>query len=340
MGPKASAAAVDRVSAAEPTARVSLSTPANVVRHAYQEHGYVVLRNVLPDEPIDRFTQAFETIKQNPYFVYYSQSLQRCMRPSVSERGYLIESMQNASRLALHRDFARTFQDCIYHQAVARALSLVSGAQQHVSWQNMLFDQSTGTVEHQDSWYLDTDPPGQLMGVWYALEDIEEGSGPFFVCPRSHKLGMLDRAAYPEHRAFVAAVRNLMGEHSLELEPCLLRRGDVLIWHPYLVHGALTQTDAALSRKSFTSHFYPRGSRAKDTESKKLLSIYDHASPRPTRTPDLFTAYRFPDVTYNGLVYAKFALDALRSGRACLDMGRRAYSDVGAARAKQAERRA
>ena len=37
----------------------------------------------------------------------------------------------------------------------------------------MFFDRSTGTVEHQDSWYLDTDPPGNLVGVWYALEDIQ-----------------------------------------------------------------------------------------------------------------------------------------------------------------------
>ena len=329
MAPKTGVATVDRDATQELPLSLSLSTPSSVVRDAYAERGYVVLRGVLPDAPIERFLRAFERTKRNPYFVYYSQSLQRCMRPSLSEHGFLIESMQNASRLALHREFARSYQDCIYHPEVARALSLVSGAQQHVSWQNMLFDQSTGTVEHQDSWYLDTDPPGQLMGVWYALEDIQEGSGPFFVCPRSHKLGLLDRAAYPEHRAFVAAVRQMMGEHQLELEPCLLQRGDLLIWHPYLIHGALTQSESRLSRKSFTSHFYPRGSHAKDTESKKLLSIYDHAAPRPTRTPDLYTAYRFPDVAYNALVYAKFALDAFRSSRAFLDMGRRAYSDIG-----------
>jgi phytanoyl-CoA hydroxylase len=262
-------------------------------------------------------------------FVYYSQSLQRCMRPTLSQQGFLEESMQNASRLGLHRGFAQAFQGCIYHPAIAQALSLVSGAQQHVSWQNMFFDQSTGTVEHQDSWYLDTNPPGQLMGVWYALEDIHEGAGPFFVCPRSHKLGLLDRKAYPEHRDFVAAVRTLIAEHGLELTPCLLGRGDILIWHPYLIHGALAQTDASLSRKSFTSHFYPKGGLAKDTESKKLLSIYNHSSPRPTRTPDLFTAYRFPDVIYNAIVYAKFAWDVSRSASTFLDMGRRAYSDVG-----------
>ena len=31
-------------------------------------------------------------------------------------------------------------------------------------WQNMLFDKSTATVDHIDSWYLDTDLPGHLVG--------------------------------------------------------------------------------------------------------------------------------------------------------------------------------
>lgn len=333
MMPKTSEAFVDRIAATPANEQItevlSLDSPSSVVRQVYDQQGYVILRGVLPHAEIDRFLAAFEQVKRNPLFVYYSQSLQRCMRPTLSSHGFLVESMQNASRLALHRRFARAFQNCIYHPAIARALTLVSGAREHVSWQNMLFDQSTGTVEHQDSWYLDTDPPGQLMGVWYALEDIQEGSGPFFVSPRSHKLGLLDREAYPEHRDFVAAVRELIAANKLELTPCLLKRGDVLIWHPYLIHGALAQQDERLSRKSFTSHFYPKGSLAKDTESKKLLSIYDHSSPRPTRTPELYTAYRFPDVVYNAIVYAKYALDVSRSASSFLDMGRRAYADVG-----------
>ena len=335
MIPKTSEAFVNRIAVPEVSKpshaheALSLDSPSEVVRQAYDEQGYVILRGVLPHAPIDRFMAAFDRVKQNPWFVYYSQSLQRCMRPTLSAHGFVVESMQNASRLALHGDFARAFQDCIYHPQVARALSLVSGAREHVSWQNMLFDQSTGTVEHQDSWYLDTDPPGQLMGVWYALEDIEEGSGPFFVCPRSHKLGLLDRKAYPEHRDFVVAVRELIATHGLELTPCLLQRGDVLIWHPYLIHGALSQSVPSLSRKSFTSHFYPKGSLAKDTESKKLLSIYDHSAPRPTRTPELYTAYRFPDAVYNAIVYAKYLIDVSRSASSFIDMGRRAYVGLG-----------
>jgi len=55
----------------------------------------------------------------------------------------------------------------------------------------MFFDQSVGTIEHQDSWYLDTEPAGRLIGVWYALEEIDRNSGPFFVVPKSHTLKLV-----------------------------------------------------------------------------------------------------------------------------------------------------
>lgn len=304
---------------------LTLETSRDDVDRRYREQGYVVFRNAIPDAAIETFLVAYRRIRSHPLFVYYSQSFQRCMRPKLSPQGFIMEAMQNASRLRLFGGFARSFQRCIYHANASRALSLVSGARQHVSWQNMFFDQSTGTVEHQDSWYLDTDPAGDLMGVWYALEDIDERAGAFFVGPGSHALGLLDRAQLPRHEDFVAATRTLIREHKIELRPMLLRRGDILIWHPFLIHGAFEQKDPRLSRKSFTSHFYPLGARAKDTEAGKRISIYDHAHPRPTENPDIFTAYRFPDLIYQAIVYGKYAVDTIRGGKQYLDMGRRAY---------------
>ena len=33
-----------------------------------------------------------------------------------------------------------------------------------------------------------TEPPGFLVGMWVALEDIDEGAGPVFYVPGSHRL--------------------------------------------------------------------------------------------------------------------------------------------------------
>ncbi len=312
---------------ARSSASVTLESGSAEVQAKFAEHGYVIFRGALPRPEIKRFLHQYEEARRRQLFVYYSQSLQTAMRPEINEFGFVVESMQNASRLALFPEFTSAFQACIYHRNVSRALTLVDGKQRHVSWQNMLFDQSTGTVEHQDSWYLDTEPSGGLVGAWFALEDIRPGAGAFFVCPGTHKLPLLDRAAYPNHDEYVTAVKARVAEEDLSFEEQFLDQGDLLIWHSFLIHGATAQTEPSLSRRSLTSHYYPHGARAKDTESKKLVSIYDHDHPRATHNPDIFTAYRFPDLVYNALVFGKYAWDRVTRAKGFLDMGRRAYDD-------------
>jgi phytanoyl-CoA hydroxylase len=289
------------------------------------QHGYVVLRNLISTTQIDTFLSAYNRIKINPWFVYYSQSIHRCIQPELTNAGYIKESMQNATRLAFFTDFVQSFKDCIYSENVAIALTAVDGYESHVSWQNMFFDKSTGTIEHQDSWYLDTQPPGALVGAWFALEDIQENCGSFFVCPGSHKLGLIDRSDYPVHEDFVRRVQELTSNSVMEKKPMYLRKGDVLLWHPYLIHGAFQCLDESLSRKSFTSHYYPLGLEAKDTESTKKFSIYNHQQPKPTANPRIYSAYRHSDHFYNLLVYLLFAKDKLSKAQAKISMRRESY---------------
>ncbi|NJK60556.1 MAG: phytanoyl-CoA dioxygenase family protein [Oscillatoriales cyanobacterium SM2_1_8] len=297
----------------------------DAVRERYQNQGYVVIKNCIPTAKIDLFLEEYEKIKRNPAFVYYAQSTHVATRPQLNAYGYIQESMQNASRLAFYPKFCQAMKSCLYEDRVAQTLTWISGYTNHVAWQNMFFDQSTGTIDHQDSWYLDTEPPGNLTGVWYALEDIRLESGAFFVIPGSHKLGLISRQNFPSHEDFVAEVMRLTEEQKLRRKPMLLQKGDILLWHPYLIHGAFSCQDASLSRKSFTSHFYPYGLAAKDTESQKKLSIYDHSKPLKTRNPHLFTAYRFPDVVYSLLVYGLYLKRVMLVGRKSLSMRREDY---------------
>ncbi len=287
----------------------------SAARDYYDTHGYVRVKGALDVGAIERFLAAYDKIKSNKLFVYYSQSLQAAVRPRVSGDGHIQESMQNASRLGFFPKFGKAMRGLLFQAGVADALSAVTGSREHVSWQNMFFDQSTGTIEHQDSWYLDTEPAGSLIGVWYALEDIHASSGPFFVAPGSHKLGLVNRDDYPDHDDFVAHIRELIAGDDYDLVPMHLERGEILLWHPFLIHGAFKPDNPRHSRKSLTCHFYPRGLTAKDTEKDKLLSIYNHTSPRATDNPRLWEASRFDDRIYNSLVYLLYAKRAVRSGR-------------------------
>ena len=298
------------------------------IKNYYLKHGYVVIEKAIPINKINSFLEAYEKIKNNPFFVYYSQSIQRCTRVELTQQRHIKESMENASRLAFFSEFSKSFQECIYNKSISQALTAIDGYSEHISWQNMFFDKSTGTIEHQDSWYLDTNPPGNLIGAWFSLEDIQENCGGFFVCPKSHKLGVIDRKDYPTHKEFIQKVISFSAEEQLEKKPMYLNKGDLLLWHPYIVHGAFQCQDDKLTRKSFTSHFYPHGCKPKKTKRGKLLSIYwqDHDRPKQTFNPHIFTSYRLSDYLYNLMIYTLFLKTQLKLTGKTFSMRRENYS--------------
>tara|TARA_Y100001968_G_scaffold17076_1_gene13562 strand:- start:643 stop:1086 length:444 start_codon:yes stop_codon:yes gene_type:complete len=121
-------------------------------------------------------------------------------------------------------------------------------------WQNMLFDKSTGTIDHIDSWYLDTNPPGSLLAAWVALEDIDGKGGSFHVYPKSHKNSSKSWIGL-DHNKLIDWTK--LCQKKYEKKKILLKKGDVLIWHPLLIHGSSSQKEAGFSRKSITAHYCP-----------------------------------------------------------------------------------
>ncbi|ABW25429.1 phytanoyl-CoA dioxygenase family protein [Acaryochloris marina] len=296
------------------------------IKEYFDEFGYVVIKNVLSHNIIDSFIEELDSIKRNLLFVYFSQSTHVCMRPKLNQYGFIQESMKDASRLAFFSRFSLKIQECIYDNCISQALTNLTDEKEHISWQNMFFDQSTGTIEHQDSWYLDTDPPGNLIGVWYALENIYEDSGPFFVIPGSHKYGLIDRKKYSQHNDYLNAVTDVSNKLQAQKKIMSLQKGDILLWHSYLIHGALLCEDSSKSRKSFTSHFYPKKLRAKNTEKRKLFSIYDHKNPKPTLNPNIYSAYKYNDFFYNIIVYLLYSKNILTNIDRAWSMRREDYS--------------
>lgn len=294
----------------------------------FQEQGYVVIRKALPLKKIDTFMNVYQSIRNHPFFIYFSQSLHISMRPKLNQYGFIQQSMLDASRLGFFRRFCKSYQSCIYDDNIADALTILSEEDKHVAWQDMFFDQSTGTVEHQDSWYLDTDPPGKLIGVWYALEDIHPNSGPFFVMPGSHKMDSINRSEFPNHDDYVCEVKKKITESKLSIEnkAMTLDKGDILLWHPLLIHGAFNAEDESLSRKSFTSHFYPLKCKTKQAIKKALLPMKNHENPWPTENPRIYAAHRFNQYVNNLIVYALYLKHKLTSGKKRMSMRREDYT--------------
>jgi phytanoyl-CoA hydroxylase len=300
------------------------------IKNYYESHGYVIVKTLLDNTKIDRFIKQYEKIKRNKFFVYYSQSIHRPVRPKITPGGFIEESMERPCHLKFFPGFSKAVLDCLIDQKISDVLSILSGSSSHSLWLNMFFDHSPGTVEHQDHYYLDTNPPGNLIGTWYALENIHPESGCFFVVPGSHKGSVISRKNYAtkkdeskalivDHEQMRKKIINLIRDKNYEYKAFPLNKGDVLFWHPYTIHGAYNNNNPQFSRKSFTAHFYP----------SHLEKLYDR-TPLLKKSSNPNILIRANDLRiygWNIKQYAVYLLNQLRGQKNMLDMRRKSYED-------------
>lgn len=239
-------------------------------RQHYIEQGYVIFENLIPTIKIDRVLNSLEKFKERR-LPYFSQSIHNWIRPKIDGNGLMQESMENFTNLFISAGLNKAGMDIILGNEIENALKKIHPEfESFILWQNMLFDRSTGTVDHYDSWYLDTMPRGYLTAAWIALENISEESGPFRYYPKSHLQfleGSLDKLS---HEEFIRQSRKYAENNNYK--SALLKKGDVLFWHPALIHGALSQVKPEYSRKSLTSHYYPTGVSRRDNDKRVLAS--------------------------------------------------------------------
>ena len=299
------------------------------IKEYYQSQGYVVIKNLLCLEKIDNLIKQYEKIKCSKFFVYYSQSVHRPLRPKISPEGFIEESIERPSHLKFFPNFANAVSDCLVDREISNVLSILSGSSSFSLWQNMFFDKSPGTVEHQDHYYLDTDPPGNLLAVWYALENIHPESGCFFVLPGSHKGQVIDRKNYSQKRGIDAVVlehdemrkkiMSLIQEKNYKYKAFPLDKGDVLFWHPYTIHGAYNNNNPKLSRKSLTGHFYPSHLQRANAKTPWLKQS---SNPKILIRKNDLRIYG-----WNIKQYATYFSNKLKSQESIVDMRRKSYTD-------------
>ncbi|MDJ0798479.1 MAG: phytanoyl-CoA dioxygenase family protein [Calothrix sp. MO_167.B12] len=233
------------------------------IRDYYQENGYVVVKDAISPNQITDFMNSYEALKGSNNYYFRSQDTNRTEKLIVNEQGFIEHSILNPIDLVSQRDFCQSALRIICSNSVSQVLTRLTGRQKHTIWQTMFFDKSTGTVAHQDHYYLDSDPAGHLVACWYALEDIQEDAGAFFVVPKSHKGPLISRNAdipmFSDHEEYVQKIQKIIQEENYQFQPMLLEKGSVLFWHPFLVHGAFPNINPKHSRKSFTAHFLPEG---------------------------------------------------------------------------------
>lgn len=143
-----------------------------------------------------------------------------------------------------------------------------------VLYTSLYFERGSEQDLHRDSPVFTTRPEGRYLGVWTALEDVDADNGPLVVVPGSHALDPVDlaamaRARYGEAPApefdddawdeYQGTVQRMAADAGLEPMEVHVKAGDVIVWHPLLLHGGQQHRRADRSRRSLVMHVTPRG---------------------------------------------------------------------------------
>ncbi|MGD0524823.1 MAG: phytanoyl-CoA dioxygenase family protein [Polyangiaceae bacterium] len=106
---------------------------------------------------------------------------------------------------------------------------------------------------HQDATFLHTDPPGALLGLWFALEDATEENGCLWAVPGGHRAGL--QSLFVRNDDDTTTMRALGGEtwSAGPLVPLPVKKGAVIILDGLLPHLS-KQNDSERSRHAYTLH--------------------------------------------------------------------------------------
>jgi phytanoyl-CoA hydroxylase len=141
---------------------------------------------------------------------------------------------------------------------------------------SLYFEVGSAQDFHRDTPYFWTNPGYTYFGVWLALEDTDDRNGALTAIKGSHlqpdtdssrvEIGKLDldENGHPKAHSGVLwsnyqkRVRDACLNAGLTSSELHVRKGDVIIWHPQLMHGGAGIIDARRSRNSFVMHVTPQ----------------------------------------------------------------------------------
>jgi len=140
----------------------------------YDEHGYVVVRGLIPQERIARLLAVYAQYIVPSRQRFFRQNSSRYERNRINEHGYVRQSFLDIHDYQRFPEFSAAARDIFCGSEMMQAISAVTGAPRHNLMQTMLFDLNTATWPHQDWYYLDSVPNGSLMSTAAALPSYQK----------------------------------------------------------------------------------------------------------------------------------------------------------------------
>ncbi len=246
--------ATNRVADASPD-----SSEPSEARLRYEADGFVIRPRVVPDELIDRLLEALRRDIFPSREKFYRQNSARYEQNRFTKHGYLANALLDLHDYRRHKAFSQTALELFFCRPLLDEIEALTGHPRMQLMQTMLIDANPKTPPHQDWWYPDTVPNGNLIAAWIALEEIDERAGRFYVMRESQRVNLHQDLESLTHREWLARMAAWEDEHQDKLVAPALKKGDVLFWNSSTIHGSLPTRDERFSRKSATAHYIPEG---------------------------------------------------------------------------------
>ena len=209
----------------------------------FEKEGFAVLKNYLPEKEVDAVNEEIEKIVANKTIKFkWNHKIM-----------FAIHHSERIRKIGNDPKLLELLGGCIGGNAVLfQSINFLRGSEQ---------------ATHSDSIHMTTFPLGGLLGVWIALEDIEEDNGPLHYYPGSHTLPyymnkdydnegntcLIGDKPYTEYEKMIA---QKVKEKGLEKKIFTAKKGDLLIWHANLFHGGEPHLNKNKTRKSMVFHYF------------------------------------------------------------------------------------
>ena len=209
----------------------------------WSRDGYAILESFLSSEQVDQINKEVDTMidKKEANWRYRNKIM------------FAINRSKLLKGIAHHPIIISTLELLLSRKvSVFQSINFLTGSQQRT---------------HSDSIHMTTFPYGNLIAIWIALEDITPDCGPLHYYPGSHNLPYIMNADFGNvgtalklgnktYEAYEDKIEEIVSREKLEKKVFLAKKGDILIWHPNLLHGGDAVTNPDSSRKSMVLHYY------------------------------------------------------------------------------------
>ncbi|CAM5083557.1 unnamed protein product [Natator depressus] len=229
-------------------------------RHFYDENGYLLIKNLVSGEDIERFRNQFAKIckkeVQVPGLII--------MRDVAIAKSEFVPDQKAVTKVQDFQEDEELFRYCTMPQ-ILKYVECFTGPN-IMAMHTMLINKppdsgkkSSRHPMHQDLHYFPFRPADLIVCAWTAMERIDRSNGCLVVLPGTHK-GSLKQHDYPDWEGGVNKMYHGVRDYNKNLPRVhlVMEKGDTVFFHPLLIHGSgMNRTQGF--RKAISCHYASAG---------------------------------------------------------------------------------